>query len=289
MTETFRALAPAKVNLWLHIAAPDATGYHPLRSLVAFADAGDEVTFTPASTTGFTLSIDGPFSQGLSNRPDNLILKAATVFAAECPSVMGGHFGLTKNLPVASGLGGGSSDAGAALRLLRQVFAPDMKDAELEALAASLGADGAMCLWVKACIAEGYGEKLISVGLPAMPAVLINPGIECSTSAVYRAYDETPAQLSLGQDQDIPADAISLMQIIAANRNDLEGPAIALKPEIGVVLDTLNTQPEAMLARMSGSGATCFALCKSFDEAKVLGDRLKNLLPESWVLACHLS
>ncbi len=288
MAETLRTLAPAKVNLWLHVAAPDHSGYHPLRSLVAFADIGDEVRFTPDTSGTFSLSINGPFAEGLSSEVDNLILKAAAAFSRAIDIPCGGAFHLKKTLPVASGLGGGSSDAGAALRLLREAFSSEMSDTALESIAASLGADGAMCLWGRSCIAEGYGEKLTPVAIPRLPAVLINPGIACATGEVYSTFDKALPDSELGGEVSLPQDADEIRHLISANRNDLEPAAKALKPEIADLLSKLQAQPETMLARMSGSGATCFVLCRTMSDAEILSDRLKNISTNAWVTPCIL-
>lgn len=275
-------LAPAKVNLYLHVAAPDARGYHPLRSLVVFADYGDEVRLT--SGTG-KLVIDGPFADDLSTGEDNLILKAVRRFEAATGMRADRHdFHLTKNLPLASGVGGGSADAGAVLHLLREAYAPDVANDALSAMAAQTGADGVMCLWAKASIAEGYGERLTPVTVPPLPAVLINPGVECPTPAVFCAYDEAGAFSPMGGDWP-QGDVYACLQ---ATRNDLEAPAIGLVPAIGEVLASLRAHAETRFARMSGSGATCFALCGTRAEADKLAEKLRSDWPKAWVRACTL-
>jgi len=286
-------LAPAKVNLYLHVAQPDDRGYHPLQSLVAFADVGDEIDLqTKASGEILTFQIDGPFAQGLSIGEDNLVIRAVRRFEQATGVKVAAGIRLTKSLPVASGIGGGSADAGAILHLLRQAYAPDMANGQLEALAAAVGADGVMCLWAKASIAEGYGEKLTRVRLPSMPAVLVNPGVECSTPAVFHQYD-AHGQFKNIEAKHIVSDISSPDALIVAlkeTRNDLEAPAIALRPEIDEVLAVLRAQPETAFARMSGSGATCFALCNSDGDARTLSRRLEGLMrrPGAWVRACRL-
>lgn len=284
-------LAPAKVNLYLHVAQPDDKGYHPLQSLVVFADIGDEIALEPKlSGSGLNLHIDGRFAEGLSTGEDNLVIRAVRRFEQATGASVAADIRLTKALPVASGIGGGSADAGAILHLLRQAYAPDMPDGDLETLATAVGADGVMCLWAKASVAEGYGEKLTPVSVPSMPAVLVNPGIECPTPAVFRQYD------TQGPFENIEAkqpffDTFSpgaLIGALKATRNDLEAPAIALMPEINHVLEILKAQPETAFARMSGSGATCFALCEGSDEAEALSRRLYGLMPHAWVRACRL-
>jgi 4-diphosphocytidyl-2-C-methyl-D-erythritol kinase len=291
---TQRRLAPAKVNLYLHVAAPDARGYHPLRSLVAFADIGDEIRLLPAPLEGDPkprLAIDGLFSTGLGAGEDNLIMKAVRRFEDATGVNIARHdITLTKALPIASGIGGGSADAGAVLHLLREVYAPDMSDDRLSAIAGSIGADGVMCLWAQSSIAEGYGERLTPVRLPSMPAVLVNPLVECSTTAVYRGFDD----LGRFYDLDGPAfdQAPNIETLVAAlktTRNDLQAPAVRLQPLINDVLESLSAQPETLFARMSGSGATCFALCANGRDATVLAQRLEALWPEAWVRSCILS
>jgi 4-diphosphocytidyl-2-C-methyl-D-erythritol kinase len=290
-------LARAKINLYLHVAAPDARGYHPLQSLVAFADIGDEVEFLPVQSVSSTdnlslcLNINGPFAAGLDAGESNLIMKAVRAFEAAAGVKVGRHdIRLTKTLPVASGIGGGSADAGAALRLLRQLYAPDMADADLAEIAGAVGADGVMCLWSQSAFAEGYGEKLIPVTLPRVPAVLVNPGVECATAKVYSGYD---AQGRFNKTDAMPgfSGVRNIRQLISAlshTRNDLQSPAIHLQPVIAEVLTMLEAQSETRFARMSGSGATCFALCETDETAEVLGVRMQAMMPGAWVRACRL-
>ncbi|MFT3997237.1 MAG: 4-(cytidine 5'-diphospho)-2-C-methyl-D-erythritol kinase [Asticcacaulis sp.] len=276
-------LAPAKVNLYLHVAAPDARGYHPLRSLVVFADYGDEVRLTPGQGRLF---IDGPFGEGLSRGEDNLVIKAVRRFEAATGMRADRHdFHLTKNLPLASGVGGGSADAGAVLHLLREVYAPEVSDEALSAMAAQTGADGVMCLWTRSSVAEGYGERLTPVAVPPLYAVLINPGVECPTPAVFRAYDATEVFLPL---ETVWTEG-ALLTCLQSTRNDLEAPAIRLVPVIGEVLASLRAQPQTRFARMSGSGATCFALCDTLSDAETLAVKLRKDWPAAWVRACRLS
>ncbi|MDC7674981.1 4-(cytidine 5'-diphospho)-2-C-methyl-D-erythritol kinase [Asticcacaulis machinosus] len=286
-------LARAKVNLYLHVAAPDARNYHPLQSLVMFADVGDEVVLRPKNVgEGPRLTCYGPFADGVPTDGGNLILKALRRFEMVSGVNIDRHdVHLTKNLPIASGLGGGSADAGAVLQLLRIHYAPDMAGETLEAIAATTGADGAMCLWAQPALAEGYGERLTNLSLPAVPAVLINPGITCSTPEVYGQYDR------LGQFAPIEASAPfrsginidNLIHALSETRNDLEMAAIHLHPQIGDLLTSLGDEPEARLARLSGSGATCFALCDTLKDAQNLAQRLSVKYPQSWVRACTLS
>lgn len=282
-------LAPAKVNLFLHVGAPSADGYHPICSLMAFADVGDRVSMELGEGR---LTASGPFAGGLGRESDNLIIRAVRAFVADLGRPMAElSFGLDKRLPIASGLGGGSSDAGAALRLIRDAFAPQVDDARLEAVAARLGADGAACLWGRPVLAQGRGERLTAApGLPVLHAVLVNPGVPVSTPEVYRRLDAA----GVFGDVAPPAmpDAFESPQEVAAwlatQANDLEAPAVAVAPEIGTVLDTLRGEPEVLLARVSGSGGTCFALCVDDIAAETLAERVEAMAPHWWVARCRL-
>jgi 4-diphosphocytidyl-2-C-methyl-D-erythritol kinase len=280
------ALAPAKLNLFLHVGPLRADGFHPVCSLMAFADVGDVVRLEPAEW--LSLRVEGLFAPTLAQTDpeDNLVMRAARLIGARDVRIV-----LDKRLPVAAGLGGGSSDAGAALRLLRSRFAKDMGDAQLEALAAELGSDGPACLWGRAVLAEGRGEDLIPAPrLPSLPAVLVNPGVACPTGAVYRAFDALPP--GPGADRpELPrafADPAEAAGFLAACRNDLEPAAAGLVPEVAATLARLRAEPEPLLVRLSGSGATCFALTADFDSAKALAARLAAAQPGWWVRPCRL-
>lgn len=284
------AFAPAKVNLFLHVGPVEADGYHPLSSLMVFADVGDRVAVQPADALGF--EVTGPFADALEASDDNLVVRAARTLMAR----MGGpqppfRLILDKQLPVAAGLGGGSADAGATLRLLRQALELPIQDEMLTAIAAELGADGPVCLWGQAALAGGRGDRLSPPpGLPEINAVLVNPRAPSSTGAVYRAYDAAGAP---GDAEPPPLPAAfespeELAAFLTYCRNDLEAPAVALEPRIGEVLETLRGEPETLLARMSGSGATCFALCAGDIEAEGLAERLEFMRPDWWVRRCRL-
>jgi len=279
-------LARAKINLYLHVAPPDARGWHPLQSLVAFADIGDRVELTDAP--GFTIS--GPFGAELEAGEDNLVMKAVRWFEARAGVRTGHGLHLDKQLPVASGIGGGSADAGAVLRLLRAACAPQMSDGQLDEIAAATGADGVMCLHSRTAFAEGYGERLTPVDLPSTPCVLVNPGTPCPTPEVFAGYDAlgrfAPVEAKAGFADIVTAEGLAAA--LRSTRNDLEIPAVLRVPVIGEVLAALNAQPETLLARMSGSGATCFALCADTAASVRLADRLRTLWPAGWVRACRL-
>lgn len=281
-------LAPAKVNLFLHVGAP-VDGYHPICSLMVFADLGDRVSMEMGEGR---LTVSGPFAAGLGRESDNLIIRAVRAFVAELGRPMAElSFALDKRLPIASGLGGGSSDAGAALRLIRDVFAPGVDDARLEAVAARMGADGAACLWGRPVLAEGRGERLSPApGLPVLDAVLVNPGVPVSTPDVYRRLDASAAfgdvtPPPMPEAFESPQEVAGWLATLA---NDLELPAIAAAPEVGAVLATLRDEPEVLLARVSGSGGTCFALCADDIAAETLAERIEALAPHWWVERCRL-
>lgn len=260
--------APAKLNLALHVRTRRADGYHELETLFAFVAHGDTVRVEPAPVDSF--AITGPFSAVLSGEGDNLVTRAARLFRQRFGG--GAHaILLDKHLPVASGIGGGSADAAATLRALGTLHGVD-RDA-LFPLADQLGSDVPACLLGRTAIGRGRGEQLEPVaGMPGTPVLLVNPGVGVSTAEVFRRWD--------GVDRGpLPADAL-------AGRNDLEGPARAIAPVISDVLDALGAQPGVRLARMSGSGATCFAL---FDNAQACSAAAASLArPDWWLLDTSL-
>jgi 4-diphosphocytidyl-2-C-methyl-D-erythritol kinase len=288
-----RGFAPAKVNLFLHVGSVDGDGYHPVASLMSFADVGDRLSLTPAD--GFSFCVDGAFADALAGEDPagNLVWRAAQrllAVARVAPPPL--CLTLEKALPVAAGLGGGSSDAGAALKLLRDALDLAVDDEGLQAIAAELGADGPACLVARPVIGEGRGDRLSPApAMPLLPAVLVNPRRACSTSQVYRAFDalatpESGADMpQLAERYDSVASVIALLTHC---RNDLEPSALDVCPEIAEVLSTLRAAPQTHLARLSGSGATCFALCETVDAAAALAAGLSDRRPEWWVRACRL-
>jgi 4-diphosphocytidyl-2-C-methyl-D-erythritol kinase len=281
--------APAKVNLTLHVLGRRADGYHEIESLVAFADVGDRLTFIPGDR--LALDVSGPGAEASGAIGDNLILKAARELAARFDRVLAGRFVLDKQLPVAAGLGGGSSDAAAALRLLAEHNGISADDARLHAAARATGADVPVCLDPKARMMRGIGEILSEpIALPELPAVLVNPGVAVPTKDVFAAL-AAPTLTSPAQPDDfiaINADAASLVSVLAARRNDLEIPAIKLQAIVADVLRTLQASPGCLLARMSGSGATCFGLFGSVAAAQDVGQRMQARHPGWWVRAAVL-
>ncbi len=276
-------LAPAKVNLFLHVGPLEADGYHPLASLVAFADIGDWLRVEPAD--GLSLAVTGPFAAALAGEGDNLVLRAVRALGAAAGiGEPGLRITLDKQLPVAAGLGGGSSDAGAVLKLVRDALGLPFDDVALAEIAAGLGADGPMCLHARAAWAEGRGDVLtFETGLPPLPALLVNPGVPSSTGAVYRAFD---AGSPGGADRPAPPsdwDAASVIDWLAIQRNDLQTPAAALAPAIGEALAATADLPGGRLTRMSGSGATVFALFDTAAAAEAAGRALAARNPGWWV------
>jgi 4-diphosphocytidyl-2-C-methyl-D-erythritol kinase len=276
--------APAKVNLTLRVLGRRADGYHDIESLVAFAGVGDALSFTPGGA--MTLSVRGPTAPAAGDVADNLVLKAARAFAGEVDGLALGHFDLSKRLPVAAGLGGGSADAAAALRLLARAngIAPD--DPRLLQAARATGADVPVCLDPRPRLMRGIGDVLSApLELPRLFAVLVNPGVAVSTREVFAALLPPAAPTA---PLATPAGSAALMAEIAAGRNDLEGPAIELEPAIADLLAALRKLPGCRLARMSGSGATCFGLFGSTAAATAAARTLRVRYPAWWVRATVL-
>ena len=285
MAATARAeKAPAKVNLTLRVLGRRADGYHDIESLVAFAGVGDVLTFTPAAA--LTLAVSGPTAPAAGEVADNLVLKAARALADEVGGLALGRFALSKRLPVAAGLGGGSADAAAALRLLARANQIALDDPRLMQAARATGADVPVCLDPRARLMSGIGDVLSApLDLPPLPALLANPGVAVATREVFAALNLTPGRL---RPAAAPAGTAALLAEIAAGRNDLEAPAIELAPAIAEVLAVLRKLPGCRLARMSGSGATCFGLFESSTAARTAARTLRAGYPSWWVRATVL-
>ena len=280
-------LAPAKLNLFLHVGQLQADGYHPIASWMAFADIGDTLTLSPAEAWSF--EVGGPFAAEIGPG-ENLVEQAARRLFERAGAAPGGRLALDKQLPVAAGLGGGSSDAAAALRLLNEALPQPLPEPALVEIAAALGADGPACLAAQPVLATGWGERLQPAPeTPPLSVVLVNPRRPSSTGAVYAAYDAgRPAKADMPR---LPArfdDARGVAAALAAMRNDLEGPAGRLESAILDVLAALRARPETLLARMSGSGATCFALCEDEASSAALADALAAARPDWWVVPARL-
>jgi 4-diphosphocytidyl-2-C-methyl-D-erythritol kinase len=255
-------IAPAKLNLALHVRGKLPDGRHSIETIFAFCTDGDRLTAEPADE--ISLEVSGPFAADLADEADNLALRAARALRDAAGTAKGAALTLDKRLPVASGIGGGSADAAAALRLLTSLWRIDPKYAEQ--VAPTLGSDVPACLLSLPARGEGAGDRLTPVQLPDLigtPVLLVNPRVPLSTAEVFAAWD--------GEDRGSLDDW-------REGRNDLEGPAVALVPQIGAVLAWLSAQPSAWLVRMSGSGATCFAFFES-EEAR---DAAADAVPREW-------
>jgi 4-diphosphocytidyl-2-C-methyl-D-erythritol kinase len=274
--------APAKVNLTLRIIGRRPDGYHEIDSVVAFAGVGDVLKFTLGGAA--TLAVSGPTAGAVEKSADNLVLKASLALAERIENLKLGHFALSKRLPVAAGLGGGSADAAAALRVLARVNAIALDDARLLDAALATGADVPVCLDPQPRRMRGIGEMLsVPLDLPPMPAALVNPGVALATKHVFAALG---ASVACGARPE--ATAMGLLDEIARGRNDLEAAAVGLAPVIADVLGLLRAQPGCQVARMSGSGATCFALFDSKATASAAARNLRVGYPAWWVRATTL-
>jgi 4-diphosphocytidyl-2-C-methyl-D-erythritol kinase len=269
------ALARAKINLALHVLGRREDGYHELDSIVAFADVGDEISVETAGKT--SIEVTGPFAHSVPRDGTNLALRALALATDLGVAPRAVKVTLEKTLPVASGMGGGSADAAAVLKF---VF-PDVEPAKLAAAALRLGADIPVCLHGAMCRMRGAGERIAP--LPAskpLYAVLANPGVAAATADVFRSLGLKPGQRF--------RDPIASVDDPRSWRNDLSDAAIAVAPEIAGVLDELAKAPEASVVRMSGSGATCFALFETRAAAEMAAAWLSKRQPRWWVRAAAL-
>jgi 4-diphosphocytidyl-2-C-methyl-D-erythritol kinase len=289
LTGAVRIAAPAKINLYLHVLGRRADGFHLLDSLIAFSEFGDELMIEPAQ--GLSLQIDGPFAGSLAADGENLIVKAARALMAETRP-FGAAIRLTKRLPVASGIGGGSADGAAALLGLRALHGLDVSDHWLRQIGLKLGADLPVCLMGWPCFVGGIGEDIVAAPpLPAANLVLVNPGLPLPTVEVFRRRAQgpdggrysAPARWADGID-----DVGVLAERLASRNNDLTGAARAIMPEIGHVLDLLGRQPGCRLTRLSGSGATCFGLFVDEAAARVAAAEIGAARPGWWAVATRL-
>jgi 4-diphosphocytidyl-2-C-methyl-D-erythritol kinase len=271
--------APAKINLTLHVGERRGDRYHALDSLVVFADIGDELRFAKAGD--LSLAVDGPFTEALDCEADNLVLKAARALAKEAGIEPRARIALTKNLPVASGIGGGSADAAAALRALTKLWDVRIGEAALHRIALSLGADVPVCLYGKPARMEGIGERLTEVrGVVPLDMVLVNPGIRLPTEAVFARL-----QTRSGTLRALPQfhDRDSLIGYLDRACNDLEKPAVSLAPVIGEVIDAICTDESSLVVRMSGSGATCFGIYANAVDAATAASVIAREHQDWWV------
>ena len=285
----------AKVNLTLRVVGRRVDGYHDLESVVAFADCADRLTLVPGPD--LKLEITGPLAQACGEIADNLVLKASGLLAARVPNLKLGTFTLEKVLPVAAGIGGGSADAAAALRLLAQLNDLPLDDERLKEVALETGADVPVCLRSHACDMTGIGESLLPLNPPELPCLLVNPCVAVATKDVFSALGLRSGELLVGatdviESPDWPdrgasvADWVAELSLVG---NDLEAPAMRIQPAIGEVLAALRESAGALLARMSGSGATCFAIYGNGGEAPAAADKIRRDHPDWWVHAGVLS
>jgi 4-diphosphocytidyl-2-C-methyl-D-erythritol kinase len=291
---TLSETARAKVNLTLRVVGRRADGFHDLESVVAFADCVDHLTLMPG--TDLSLVADGPRAQECGQTADNLVLKAARLLGERVANLTTGVFALDKHLPVAAGIGGGSADAAAALRLLARANGIAIGDPRLIEAARLTGADVPVCVRSEACVMTGVGEALQPLGLPAMPAVLVNPRVPVATKDVFAALGLRSGELHVGVSDVIEAivwpkagaPVDDWLAMLADGTNDLEAPAIRIQPVIGEVLARLRATG-ARLSRMSGSGATCFAIFGNEAEARNAAQAILLDRPQWWVHAGTLS
>lgn len=270
--------APAKLNLALHVRERMPDGYHRIETLFAFARDGDGLSVTASDS--LSLIIEGPFAHGLSTGPDNLVLTAAEALRRSAKVAGGAALRLEKNLPLASGIGGGSADAAATLRLLARFWRTSV---DLGAIARDLGADVPACLFGRPVRGEGRGETLTPLDparLSGRPLLLINPGAAMPTGPVFAAWD--------GIDRGALASGDPLAAALAG-RNDLEPPAVSICPAIGALVEWLGSRPGVVLARMSGSGATCFALFDDKRDLDAADAAAARAFPGYWRLATALA
>lgn len=276
-----RIAARAKLNLYLHVLGRREDGYHLIDSLVVFAAVHDTVAVRPAAD--LSLAADGAFAQGLPAGADNIVVKAAQRLAAAAGVSPGAAITLTKELPVASGIGGGSADAAATLAALARLWNLDLPQARLDPLALELGADVPVCLHGRAAFMGGIGEAISPCPpLPKLPLVLVNPGVPVATADVFRARRGEFSQP--GRFDEPPADIAALARLLVSRRNDLTGAARTIAPAIADALQALDAEGSA-LARLSGSGATCFGIFADAAAAQTAARRIAAAHPRWWVRA----
>jgi 4-diphosphocytidyl-2-C-methyl-D-erythritol kinase len=277
-----RIFAPAKINLYLHVTGRRADGLHDLDSLVVFAGIGDDIAVSHASCIDF--AVDGPFAHAVPSCPNNLVVRAAHALAELGKVTTGSKIRLTKRLPVASGIGGGSADAAAVIYALLRLWRLRPEPSRLKDMAMALGADVPVCMAGRPMFVGGAGETLIQAPpLPACWLVLANPLREVSTALVFKERQGTFSAAS--RFTETPANVSHLTTILQSRNNDLAAAARNILPEVGAVLDALAELPGALLSRMSGSGATGFALFSDQNEAESAAASLRKVWPEWWVAA----
>jgi 4-diphosphocytidyl-2-C-methyl-D-erythritol kinase len=294
-------LAPAKINLTLRILGRRADGYHELESLVAFAPFGDRLTFRPGGP--LELDVSGPKAEGAGPLADNLVLRAARALAERIDGLRLGRFALLKEVPSGAGLGGGSADAAAALRLIAKANGIGLDDPRIHHAAQATGADIPVCLDPRPRVMRGIGEILSGpVALPPLGILVVHPGFALPTGPVFKALGLAPGELTKpGETADgrergrparldedaggTPAFPEALLGWLASERNDLEPPAVSIAPAVAGVLNVIAALPGCRLARMSGSGSACFGLFNGGDAAAAAAQQVGAVQPSWWVRA----
>jgi 4-diphosphocytidyl-2-C-methyl-D-erythritol kinase len=287
--------ARAKVNLTLRVVGRRVDGYHDLESVVAFADCADRLTLDAGGE--LSLSTTGPRAQECGDTADNLVIKAARLLGERVDGLSYGAFALDKHLPVAAGIGGGSADAAAALRLLVRANNLEMDDPRVLEVARQTGADVPVCVQSRACVMTGIGDNLLPLSLPRLPCVMVNPRVPVATKDVFRELGLKNGELRVGivdvlkapawPDGDASIDA--WIDALSRGVNDLEAPALKVEAVIGDVLSALRDTDGVRLTRMSGSGATCFALYGNDADAQRAAGAIQSAHPQWWVHAGALS
>lgn len=290
MSTTLVERAPAKINLTLHIIGRRDDGWHELESLVAFTRSGDTLSLMPGPS--LRLTVDGPTAVAAGDLDDNLVVRVARALQRRVDGLAVGEFHLVKRLPVAAGIGGGSSDAAAALRLLARLNAIALNDPRLTAAAAETGADIPVCLAASARMMTGIGDTLgPRLALPPLPALIVNPGVPLETKTVFKRMDLPPGWHSTASAHPVIADGATpdeVFSLLRRGRNDMEDAACVLAPVVSDVLAVLGSAPGCRLARMSGSGATCFGLFRDCRTAGHAKKAINRVHPGWWVKSVML-
>lgn len=287
--QKLKTLAPAKLNLTLRIGARRPDGFHELESIVMFASIGDTLTLAPDDA--LSLAVDGPTARQAGPEADNLVLKAARNLAARIPDLRTGHFSLTKNMPAGAGLGGGSSDAGAALRLLAQLNEIALDDPRVQEAARATGADVPVCLDPRSRLVKGMGDELSEpLGLPELHAMIVFPSVPVPTPVVFKAFDaqgDEPATLDTVPSQ-IPTAKRKFLDFVLHQTNDLAKPARTITPQIAAAEELIDETGDALLVRMTGSGSAVFAIYEDDDMADQSADIIEEERPDWWVVTATL-
>lgn len=284
----FSELAKAKINLTLEVVGKRRDGYHELNSLVAFASYGDCLTFQEGEKEDLVIS--GPFAFGLEG--ENLILKAANFITSSYPDVQSGVFSLDKRLPVASGIGGGSADAAAALRLLSSQISGGLEGLDYAEIARALGADIPVCIEQKPVMMSGIGDILKPIeGLVPLHAVLVNPGVPVSTGEIFRRLNASEIIEDEGSQVALPAFSTldDVLGYMTKHGNDLQAVAEDIEPAVVEVIKALQEQEGYRIARMSGSGATCFGIYENDAQAQKAASEISKSYESWWVQPCIIS